>query len=186
MSSLLLLATEAAEGEGGGFNPFEPEFGLIVWTAVAFLTVLYLLAKKVFPKLQEGLADRERKIAEEIKSAEKTRADAEKILADYKARVAAAREETSGMIEEARAAAEKVRQELIARAEGDARLIVDKARKQLAGERERILGELEGSLAEWSTTIAAQIVGKELNPEAHRGLVDSFITEVRQSEAAKS
>ena len=182
---LLYLATEAAEGEGG-FNPFEPEWGLVVWTAVAFIVVLYLLAKKVFPVMQEGLADRERKIAEEIKAAEQTRAEAEKILADYKARVAAAREETAGMVEEARAQAEKVRQDLIARAEGDARLIVDKARKQLTSERERILSELEGSLAEWATNIASQIVQKELNPEAHRDLVEGFIRDVRQREAATS
>jgi F-type H+-transporting ATPase subunit b len=182
---LVLLATEAAEGEGG-FNPFEPEWGLVVWTAVAFLTVLFLLAKKVFPKLQEGLADRERKIADEIKAAEATRAEAEKILAEYKSRVAAAREETSQMVEEARGAAEKVRADLIARAEGDARLIVDKARKQLAGERERILNELEGQLTAWSTTIAGQIVQRELNPESHRDLVDSFIADIRKSEAARS
>ena len=125
---LVLLATEAGEG-GTSFNPFEPEFGLVVWTSVAFLTVLFLLSKKVFPKLQEGLADRERKIAEEIKAAEATRAEAEKILNEYKSRVAAAREETSQMVEEARGQAEKVRQDLIARAEGDARLIVDKARQ---------------------------------------------------------
>ena len=185
MSPLVLLATEAAEGEGG-FNPFEPEWGLVVWTAAAFIVVLYLLSKKVFPKLQEGLADRERKIADEIKSAEATRAEAEKILADYKSRVASAREETTRMVEEARAQAEKVRQDLIARAEGDARLIVDKARKQLAGERERILGELEGSLAQWSTTIAAQIVQRELNPESHRDLVEGFIRDIRQREAATS
>lgn len=183
--NLVILATEAAEGEGG-FNPFDPEWGLVVWTAVAFIVVLYLLAKKVFPTMQEGLADRERKIADEIKAAEKTRAEAEKILADYKSRVAAAREETAGMIEEARAQAEKVRQELIARAEGDARLIVDKARKQLSGERERILSELEGSLAEWSTSIAGQIVQRELNPQSHRDLVDNFITDIRKREAAKN
>lgn len=182
---LVLLATEAGEG-GTSFNPFEPEFGLIVWTSVAFLTVLFLLSKKVFPKLQEGLADRERKIAEEIKAAEATRAEAEKILTEYKSRVAAAREETSQMVEEARGQAEKVRQDLIARAEGDARLIVDKARRQLAGERERILNELEGQLTQWSTTIAGQIVQRELNPDSHRDLVDSFIADIRKSEATKS
>ncbi|MEX0790384.1 MAG: F0F1 ATP synthase subunit B [Actinomycetota bacterium] len=182
---LVLLATEAGEG-GTSFNPFEPQFGLVVWTSVAFLTVLFLLSKKVFPKLQEGLADRERKIAEEIKAAEATRAEAEKILTDYKSRVAAAREETTQMVEEARSAAEKVRLDLIARAEGDARLIVDKARRQLAGERERILNQLEGQLTEWSTTIAGQIVQRELNPESHRDLVDTFIADMRKSEAAKS
>ncbi|CAN5878926.1 hypothetical protein BH23ACT12_BH23ACT12_09630 [soil metagenome] len=182
---LVLLATEAGEG-GTSFNPFEPQFGLTVWTSVAFLAVLFLLSKKVFPKLQEGLADRERKIAEEIKAAEATKTEAEKILTEYKSRVAAAREETSQMVEEARGQAEKVRQDLIARAEGDARLIVDKARRQLTGERERILNELEGQLTEWSTTIAGQIVQRELNPDSHRDLVESFIADIRKSEAAKS
>lgn len=90
------------------------------------------------------------------------------------------------MVEEARAAAEAVRKDLIARAEGDARLIVDKARRQLTGERERILGELEGQLAQWATTIAGQIVQKELNPQSHKDLVERFIGEIRTSEAAKS
>lgn len=177
---LTLLAVES-----GGFNPFEPEWGLAVWTAVAFATVLYVLSKKVFPKLQEGLADREQKIKGEIESAETLKKDAEKILADYKSKVSAAREETNQMIEEARAAADTVRLELVARAEGDARLIVDKARKQLDGERDRTLSELEGQLAKWATAIAGQIVQKEVTPEAHKDLIDGFIADVRKEGATR-
>lgn len=170
--------------ENGGFNPLAVEPGLYVWTTLAFLTVLFALAKWVFPKLQDSLTDRENKIAEEISEAEKTRQEAERILTDYKAKVAAAREETAQMIDEARGSAEKVRQELVARAEGDARLIVDKARRQLTGERERILTELQGQLAEWSAAIASQIVQKELSPDAHLDMVERFIEDVRKSEAA--
>lgn len=180
---LTLLAT-AAEGESGGFNPFEPEFGLVVWTSVALAVVLYFLSKKVFPKLQEGLADREQKIKGEIEEAETLKKEAEKILADYKSKVSSAREETNQMIEEARAAAETVRLELVARAEGDARLIVDKARKQLAGERDRTLSELEGQLAKWATAIAGQIVQKELTPAAHKDLIDGFIADIRKEGAS--
>lgn len=176
----ILLAAEE------GFNPLAVEPGLYVWTTIAFLTVLFVLAKKVFPKLEEGLADREAKIKEEIEKAEATKAEAEAVLADYKERVAAARDEASKMLEEARQSAETVRHDLIERAEGDARLIVDKARKQLAGERERILGALEGQLAEWSTTIAGQILQKELSAEAHRDLVESFIKDIQKREAATS
>lgn len=169
-----------------GFNPLSVEPGLYIWTTIAFLTVLFFLAKKVFPKLEEGLADREAKIKDEIEKAEATKAEAERVLADYKERVAAAREEASKMLEEARQSAESVRQDLIERAEGEARLIVDKARKQLSSERERILGQLEGQLAEWSTTIAGQIVQKELSTEAHRNLVESFIKDVQEREKATS
>lgn len=169
-----------------GFNPLSVEPGLYIWTTIAFLTVLYVLAKKVFPRLEEGLADREAKIKGEIEKAESTKIEAEQVLADYKERVAAAREESSRMLDEARQSAESVRQELVERAEGDARLIVDKARKQLAGERDRILGQLEGQLAEWATAIAGQIIQKELSTESHRELVESFIREIEEQEKATS
>lgn len=179
----MLTLAVAAEG---GFNPLSPIPGLYVWTTISFLTVFFLLARKVFPKLQEGLADREAKIKGELEEAEATRKEAEKILADYKARVSQAREETTRMIEEARSQAENLRQELISRAEGDARLIVDKARRQLAGERERIVKELEGQLGEWSTAIAGRIIQKELTPQSHRDLVDGFIQDLKHGEAARA
>lgn len=178
-----MLTVLAVAAEGKGFNPFTPQPGLFLWTTISFLSVLFLLSKKVFPKLQEGLADRELKIKGEIEAAEALKKEAEKILTDYKAKVAAAREETSQMIEEARAAAEAVRLELVARAEGDARLIVDKARKQLDGERDRTLSELEGQLARWATAIAGQIVQKELTPAAHQELIEGFITDIRKQGA---
>ncbi len=171
------LLAFAAE-EGGGFNPLAPEPGLYIWTTIAFLVVFVSLAKKIFPKLQQTLADREARIKEEIELAEKTRADAEKVLEEYKARVAQAREEAGKIVDEARQAADSVRKELTAKAEQDARLIVDKAQQQLQGERDRALAELQQQLATWSTEIAGRIVERELNPQSQKDLVESFITSV--------
>ena len=170
---MLILAAEE-----GGFNPLAPEPGLFVWTTIAFVVVLWLLAKKVFPKLEEGLADREKKIAGEIERAEKTRAEAEKVLADYKARVSQARDEANQIIEEARQSADSVRQEIVSKAEGDARLIVDRARRQLDDERDRALSELHSQLAQWSLDIASRIVEKELSPDSQKALVDQFIQDL--------
>jgi F-type H+-transporting ATPase subunit b len=177
--SLILAA------EGGKFNPLAPEPGLFVWTTIAFTAVLYLLSKKVFPKLQETLADREQKIKADFEKAEKTRAEAERVLEDYKAKVAQAREEANRMIEEARQSAESVRKELIAKAEEDARQTVDKARNQLDAERDRALSELHSQLAEWSTAIAAQIVDKQLDPQSHKDLVEQFIKQIEQEAAER-
>ncbi len=176
----------AAEAEGGGFNPLAPEPGLFVWTTIAFLVVLFLLAKKVFPKLEEGLADREKKIAGEIERAEKTRAEAERVLADYKARISQARDEANQIIEEARQSAEAVRKEIVGKAEGDARLIVERARKQLDDERDRALAELHSQLAQWSLSIASRIVEKELDPGSHRTLVDQFISDLEREGADRA
>lgn len=170
----------------GGFNPLNVETGLYVWTTVAFLVVLYFLAKKVFPKLQEGLADREQRIRADLEQAEETRKEAERLLEDYKARVAQARDESNRIIEDARLAADTVRKDLISRAEGDARLIVDKAQKQLSGESERALSELQTQLAQWSAAIASQIVEKEVNAKTHQKLVDSFIDKLESDGAKRS
>jgi F-type H+-transporting ATPase subunit b len=172
----LMLAAEK-------FNPLAPEPGLFIWTTVAFIGVLVLLAKKVFPKLQETLADREQKIKADLEQAEKTRAEADRVLEDYKARVAQAREEASRIVDEARESAESVRKDLIAKAEKDARQTVEKARNQLDMERDRALSELHSQLAEWSTAIASRIVDKQLDPQSHKDLVDQFIKELEQEEA---
>lgn len=175
------LATVAEESTG--FNPFSPDPGVYIWTAVAFLIVLYFLGKKVLPTLQKGLSDREQKIKSEIEEAEALKKDAEKILSDYKARVAAAGDETKKMIEDARTAAASVRDDLVMRAESDARSIVEKARRQLVGERERTLSELEGQLADWAVAIAGQIVRIELTPATQSDLIDEFIKDLSQAPA---
>lgn len=172
-------AVLAAEG-GVNLNPFEPQFGLYVWTLVAFAAVFYMLARSVFPRLQETLADREQRIKEDLEKAEETKRDAERVLEEYKARVAQAREEANRVIDEGRQSADAVRKDLIARAEAEARLIVDKAQKSLRGERDRAVQELQAQVAEWSVGIASRIVARELNPESQRELVETFIREVQE------
>lgn len=173
MTHSIVLAAE-------GFNPLKPDPGLFVWVTIAFLVVLFVLAKKVFPKLQESLADREAKIGGDIAEAERIKQEAEAVLADYKARVAQAREEANKILEETRQSADSVRKDLIAKSEGEARLIVDKAQKELAGERERTIKAIQSQLAEWSTRIASRIVERELTPDGQSHLVEAFIADLEK------
>ena len=177
---LLHVITLAAEGGGTpDLNPFKVgDFGLYIWVSVAFLVVFVLLGKKVFPKLEETLADRERRIKESLEQAEDTKQQAEKLLEDYRARVAQVREEANKMVEESRKTADALRKELLEKAETEARGIVTKAQQQLGAERERVVNQLEQQLAQWSTEIASRIIGRELTPQAHRDLIDSFIRDI--------
>lgn len=172
----LLLAAEEAE-----FNIFKPELGLYVWTLIAFAVLLYLLAKKVFPILGEGLADRERRIKEDLEGAEKAREEANKALEEYKRRIAQAREESNSIVDEARKSAEAVRKDLIEKAEAESREIIARAQQQLDAERERTVGELKNQLAVWSADIASKIIQKEINAETQTKLVDAFIKDLPKS-----
>lgn len=170
----------AVAEESEGFNPLSPEMGLYVWTLIAFIVVFAALAKYVFPKLEEGLADRERRIKEDLEKAEATKTEAEKILEDYTKRVSQAREESNKIIEEARQSADQVRKDLIAKSEAEARLILGKAQNQLEAEKDRALSELQTQLAAWSTEIASKIVERELDPATQKELVEKFIIEVQK------
>ena len=177
---LLALAAE----EEVDLNPFLPEFGLYVWTLIAFAVVFFVLAKYVFPRLQDSLSDRERRIREDLEEAERTKVEAENALDEYKSKIAQAREESNRIVEEARQSADNVRKEMMAKAEAESRLILDKAQKELAGERDRAMQVLQTQLAQWSTEIAGRIVEKELDAASQTKLVDSFIKELQKDKAA--
>lgn len=172
---LLALAEES------GFNPLKPEPGLYFWTLIAFVVVFVALARRVLPRLQEGLADRERRIKEDLENAEKARAEAEQALEEYRQRIAQAREESNSIVDEARKSAEALRKDLIEKAENESREIITRAQQQLDAERERTVGELKGQLAVWSADIASRIIQKEIDSDAQISLVDSFIKDLQKS-----
>lgn len=172
----LLIAAEKVD-----LNPFNPEFGLYVWTLIAFAVVFFLLARRVFPRLQEGLADREHRIAEDLENAEKAKTEAEQALEEYKRRIAQAREESNSIVDEARKSAEAVRKDLIEKAEAESREIITRAQQQLDAERERTVGELKSQLAVWSSEIASRIIQKEINAETQTKLVEGFIKDLQKS-----
>lgn len=176
----MLLGAEAES-----FNPLSVETGLYVWTTIAFLVVLYFLAKKVFPKLQEGLADREQAIKGQLEEAEAARQEAEKLREEVKAQLANVREQANRMSADIRQAAEASAKEILARAEQETRGVTDKALKELEAERERMVNDLRPRVGEWAVQIASKIVEKELDENAHRALIDRFVNEL-SSEGAPS
>lgn len=179
---MLFLAAE----EGGGFNPLSVETGLYVWTTIAFLVVLFLLAKKVFPKMEEGLADREARIKGDLEEAEQAKTEAQALLDQHKAEMAKIREEANKITDEARQAAEAIHKDVVARAEVDARKAAETAMKEVEADRERATSSLQSQLAQWSTAIASRIIRKELDPSTQQALVEDFIRDLEKSKQEAS
>ena len=79
-----------AQGGGGEFL-VSPDLGLMIWTLLAFLVTLLILRKYAFPRIASALDRRRRAIEESIDHAERTREEADKILAEYRERLKEAR-----------------------------------------------------------------------------------------------
>ena len=130
MTALMLLLAAAEEAEGGLGGPFALEPGLMFWTWVVFLVLLFALRKYAWPPIVRLTEERERKIAEQLADAERLNHEAQAALEEHRALVAGAREEAHGLINEAKALAEQERQNLIARAHEEQERILERARRE--------------------------------------------------------
>jgi F-type H+-transporting ATPase subunit b len=179
---VLLLAAEAAESST---RIVLPEIDELIFGAVAFFLVLFLLARVAFPGLRKGLQAREDAIRGELERAEQARLEAEQKREQYDASLAKAREEADRIIHEATETAESVRRERTQRAEDEARQIIEKARQDADQERQRAFAELQRSMADISIEAARRVLDKELSdPNAQRQLVEQFIATTGASGAS--
>ncbi len=153
-----------------------PEIDELIWGGLAFLVVLLLLSKVALPNLRKALQARQDAIRNELERAEQARLEAEQKREQYERQIADARQEADRLIHEATEAAEAARRDRLAKAEEEAHQIVEKARADAAGERDRAFAELRASLADISIEAASRVLGKELSdPQAQRQLVEQFI-----------
>jgi F-type H+-transporting ATPase subunit b len=82
----------AAEEDSGGSFLVSPDVGLMIWTLVVFVISMYILGKVAFPRIQAALDKRQQAIEDAIDTAERTRKEADKLLAEYRERLAEARQ----------------------------------------------------------------------------------------------
>jgi F-type H+-transporting ATPase subunit b len=170
------LAAEAAEAD---HNPIIPIWQEIVLGAIAFGILCYVLMKFVFPMMEKTFAARVDAIEGGIKRAEAAQAEANQLLEQYKAQLAEARTEAARIRDEARADAEGIRQDVLAKAREESDRIIAAGTEQLAAQRESIVRELRSEVGTLAVDLAGKIVGEALADEARsRGTVERFINEL--------
>src|ERR671918_1810891 len=146
---------------------------------------LVVLARYAFPRLNQGLKQREEKIRGDLERAEEARGEAETALQRYEQQLQEARAEAGGIIEEPRRTADSMRRDLLAKAEDESRAVVARAQEEIRAERDRAIQELRGQLAEWSVELAARVVGASLDKKRHLQLVEEYIDEVAGMSGSK-
>jgi len=156
-------------------TPALPE---IIWGAIAFAIVLFVLMKFAFPALKKGLKQREERIRSDLEAAERAREEARAEKARYDQQLAEARAETNRIVEQARQDAERVRADLVARAEADAAAIRTRAQEDIRLATERATSDLQRRVAELSIELAERIVERNLDRDTQLALVESYIQSV--------
>lgn len=180
--SVMAVEESAPPGEGSQIPP--TDWGLQIWTLVAFALLLVLLSRFAFKPIAQALDRRGESIKKSIEEAEKTRADARKLMEDYQKQLAEARNEANKLIEEARGLGENVRKEVVEKANAEASALLQRSQEEVRRQMEKGIQELKDTVATLSVQIASKIIEKEVNETTHRQLIENLLkdlTKVRKA-----
>jgi F-type H+-transporting ATPase subunit b len=170
-----VLAQEAAEHEQ---SPILPASNELIWGTIAFLILLFLMYRTVFPSINQAFKDRRANIEGKLEQAEREREEAEQLLEQYRRRLRDAEDETQRILEEARSNAERVRRDLLAKAEADAGRELDRARQVIRAERDQAIRQLRNEVGTLAVELATRVVGDSLDRDRQLRLVDEYIDEL--------
>ncbi|MFS0645524.1 F0F1 ATP synthase subunit B [Siminovitchia sp. 179-K 8D1 HS] len=149
--------------------------GDIIFQLLMMIILLVLLKKFAWGPLMGIMRQREEHIANEIESAEKSRAEANKLFEEQKALLKEARQEAQNMIENAKKQAEIQRQEMMDAARQEAGRLKETARLEIEQQKENAVAALREQVASLSVMIASKVIEKELSAEDQEKLINEYI-----------
>ncbi len=155
-----------------------PGLGLLVWTTVIFLSVLFILSKFAWKPIVAALREREEFIENALSSAEKAKAEMAQLKADNEVLLHEARQEKDRMLKEAHAVSVTIINEAKDKAAVESARLVELARQQINNEKNAAMTEIKNLVGETSVQIAELILKKNLSNDAsQKELVEKYIKE---------
>jgi F-type H+-transporting ATPase subunit b len=151
---------------------------------VAFLLMLGVLARYVYPRVIEAAEARQKAIAAELEAAEKSRQDAEARLADAEKKLQEARVSAQEIVAGATRSGEQVRQESKQKAEEEAKRLTQAARKEIEAEREKAIQSVREDVAGLVVAATEKVLGETLDASKHKQLIERAIAEVASGDGS--
>jgi F-type H+-transporting ATPase subunit b len=168
-------------------TPIWPAPAELVLGTICFVVVFGVLGKLLLPRISKTLTEREDAIQGGINRADEAQAEAQAVLAQYRAQLEDAKHEASRLREEAREQGAQIIAEMRERAEAEARRITEAAQAQIDAERQQALISLRAEVGSLAVDLASRIVGESLTEQARQSrMVDRFLEGIEaQSGAAQ-
>jgi F-type H+-transporting ATPase subunit b len=157
----------------------EPGVGLIFWTTIVFLLLLFILGKYAWKPILKAIKEREESITNALSSADKALNDMRELKSANEIILTQARTERDGMLKEARETKDAIVAEAKQRAQAEYNRILATAREQITNEKNAAVAELKNQVAVLSIEIAEKILKSELsNDEKQKALVSNLMKDV--------
>lgn len=156
-----------------------PGIGMIFWTTVFFLIILFILGKFAWPSILTAVRARNESIRKSLVAAKKAREEMAQLKADNEKILEEAKAERDEMIKEAREAKDTIIAEAREKAAEDASKLLKNAKEAIKNEKRAAISEIKEQIATLSIEIAEKILRETLSAEKEqKKLVDKLIDDI--------
>ncbi len=156
-----------------------PSIGLIFWTSLVFIILLFLLGKFAWKPILKSVKERETKIETALEASEKAREEMAALKSQNEDLRKEALVERDTLLKEAREMKDKIVAEAKNTAKEEGERIIESAREVIKNEKMAAVTEIKNQVAALSIEIAEKIVKEKLSTdEKQKTLVDGLVKEI--------
>jgi F-type H+-transporting ATPase subunit b len=159
-------------------NLLKPDLGLLLTTIVTFVLLVLILKKAAWKPILDGINQREGRIRADLERAEKSQADAETLRQKYEVQLNEAQRTIQDMIAQAKKDSDRTRAEMLSAAKEESERIIEKGRRDLSGETEKLKGELRGEVAGLSLAIAEKIINRSVDQRVQEEVLKDSLSAI--------
>ena len=157
-----------------------PEFGLLIWTLLAFLIVFFILRKLAWPAIIQGLKERENSIADSLATAQRVKEEMAQLKSENETLLAKAREERAQLLKEARETKDRIINEAKDQAKEEAGKIMAEAQAALHAQKMAALTEVKNQVGKLVIEVSEKVLRKQLeNASSQEAHIQGLVNEVK-------
>ncbi|WP_132050943.1 F0F1 ATP synthase subunit B [Pseudocnuella soli] len=157
-----------------------PSFGLLLWTLLAFLIVLFVLKKFAWKPILASLNEREKGIADSLESAKRVKAEMAQLKSENEDLMARAREERTAMLKEAKETKDRIVAEAKEQAKIEANRIIADAQQAIQAQKMAAITEVKNQVGKLVIEVSEKVLRKELaTPAAQEAHIQGLVNEVK-------
>lgn len=150
----------------------------VILTMINFVVLYFILRHFFFKPVNNVISSREDEIINKINKTEENEKKAMVLLKEKEEDLKKAKVDGKAIVENYKVKAEKVSEELIKEANDEAKLIMERARKEIEREKEKAQSEIKTQIIDLAVLMSQKALDESINEEQHRRLINDFISKV--------
>lgn len=155
--------------------------GLVIWTLINFSIFAFIIGKFGWKPMRNAISSREQSIRDAIAGAEMANAEAARILAESKERIAGAQQEMMAIVREGKAQAEA----MVRKAGDDAEAVkqqkLSESQREIERQKDEAIKQLRAEVATLVVDATEKLLGRNLQGDDHKRIVEGYVNELSKN-----